>query len=138
MSRTQSVPFFPKSGNLFSPSCSPVSVAEHASIFLNTPKYPWKWFSKLFWLCQGCEDTCSSYMFGRLLKMPPVLTTNCCICQGYEEFQICLIMAPYVSITPEYAPICLNMTEYSWMYEYPWICLNKLFLLCQGSENAAI
>ena len=59
-----------------------------------------------------------------------------CICKGYPEFWICLIMAPYASTTPEYVSICLNVPQYAWtwpnipecpwMYEYPWICVNKL------------
>ena len=152
--KTQSGPFFQKSGNFFLPSCAPVSVAEYASIFLNMPKYPWKWLNKLLWLCQGSEYASSSYMFGRLLKMPSVLNKpefwiwHGCICKGYGEFWICLIMAPYPSITLEYASIYLNVPQYAWtwlnipeclwMYEYPWICLNKQFWLCHGSKYAAI
>ena len=136
---------FPKSENFFLPSCAPVSVAEYASI---------KWLNKLFWLCQGSEYTFLSYMIGRLLKIPPVLNKpgfwvwHGCICKGYAEFQIFLIMAPYASITPEYAWICLNFPQYTWtwlnipecpwMHEYPGTCLNKLFRLCQGSKYAAI
>ena len=124
--------------------CAPVSVAEYASISLNMPKYSWKRLNKLFWLCQSSEYACSSYMFGRLLKMPPVLNKPgfwiwyACICKGYAEFRIHLIMAPYASITPEYAWTWLNIPECSWMYEYPRICLNKLFWLCQGFEYTAI
>ena len=110
---------FPKSGNFFLPSCAPVSVAEYASISLNMPKYPWNWLNKLFWLCQGSEYVCSSYMFDRLLKMPPVLNKqgfwiwDDCICKGYAEFRVCLIMTPYASLTPEYASICLNVPQYA-------------------------
>ena len=104
--KTQSGPFFPKSGNFLLPSWTPVSVAEYASISLNMSKYPWKWLNKLFWPYQGSEYACSSYMFGIILKMPSVLnkpgfwTWHGCICKGYTEFRICLILAPYVSITP--------------------------------------
>ena len=121
------------------PSCAPVNVAEYASISLNMPKYPWKWLNKLFWLCQSSEDACWSYIFGRLLKMPPVLTKpgfwiwHGCIRKSYAEFQICLIMAPYGSIRPECASVCLNVPQYAWTWldilecswmnipEYAWI-----------------
>ena len=111
------------------------------------PKYPWKWLNKLFWLCQGSEYACSSYMFDRLLKMPPVLKAGFwiwhgCICKCYAVFWICLIMAQYASITPQYASICFNVPQYtwtwlnilerSWMYEYPWIWLNKTALIVSG------
>ena len=97
----QSEPFFQKSGIFcrfskrageVSPlplSCAPVSVTEYASVSLNIPKYPWKYLNKLFWLCQGSEYAWSSYIFDRLLKMPPVLNKpgfwiwHSCICKGY-------------------------------------------------------
>ena len=91
------------------------------TISLNMPKYPWKCLKKLFWLCQGSEYAWSSYMFDRLLKVPPILNKRVfwiwhgCICKGYVEFQICLIVDPYTSIMPEYAWICLNMAQYCWM-----------------------
>ena len=44
----------------------------------------------------------------------------------------CLIKVPYVSITPEYAWICLNVPQYAWK------CLNKLFRLCQGTQYTAM
>ena len=140
---------FPNSGHFFRfskrpreaspllPSCTPVSVAEHASISLNMPKYPWKCFNKLFWLCQGSEYPWSSYVFDRFLKMSPVLNKpgfriwHGCICKGYAELRICLIVTPYASIMPEYASICLNAPRYAWtllnvlnMSENAWInCL---------------
>ena len=136
-SKAPSGPFFSKSGNFFLPSCAPVSVAEYASISLNMPKYPWNWLNKLFWLCQGSEYVCSSYMFDRLLKMPPVLNKqgfwiwDDCICKGYAEFRVCLIMTPYASLTPEYALMSLNMHKNRWIFlnvpecmnipEYAWI-----------------
>ena len=62
-------------------------------------------------------------MSNRFLEMPRVLNKpefwiwHDCICKGYAELEICLIMAPYTSIMLEYASICLNvlhlnMTEY--------------------------
>ena len=45
-----------------------------------------------------------------------------CMCKGYAEFQICLIMAPNVSIIlREYASISLNARQYAWQW------LKKLF-----------
>ena len=51
--------------------------------------------------------------FQRVQGRPPLFPISC---------------AP-VSVT-EYAPVSLNMTK------YPWECLIKQFLLCQGSEYA--
>ena len=109
---TQSGNFFPKSGHFFSISkkgqeaaplrtiCAPLSVAEYASIWLNMLKHLRKCLNKLFWLCQDSEYAWSSCMFDRLLKMPWVLNKlgfwiwHGCICKGYAEFRICLIIAP--------------------------------------------
>ena len=142
---TQSTLFFPKSGHFFwfpkktrvaSPllsSSGPVSVAEYASISLDMTKYYWKCLTKLFWLCQGSEFAWSSYMFDRLLKMPRVLNKpgfriwHGCICKGYAEFQICLIMAPDAPIMPKHDSICLNVPHYARarlnIAEYPWLYL---------------
>ena len=115
------------------PSCAPVSVAEYTSISLSMPKYPWKCLNRLLWLCQGSEYAWSSFMFDRLLKMPRVLNKpgfwlwHVCICKGYAEFRIRLIVAPYVSIMPGYASVCLNVPQYAWTWrnisECPWMCL---------------
>ena len=116
--RTLSVFKNGRGGVPFSPSCTPVSVAENESVFLNMPKYPWKYLNKLFSLCQGSEYAWSSYMFDKLLKMPLVLnepgfwTWNCCKWKSYADFQICLIMASYASIMPEYDSICANIPQY--------------------------
>ena len=119
---TQSGLFFPKYRHFFrfskragktsplNPSCMP----ENALISLNLPEYPLKSFNKLFY-ARALKYGWSSYMFERLLKMPWVLRKpwfsiwHGCICEGYVEFQICLIMAPYASIMPEYASLCLNV-----------------------------
>ena len=79
-------------------------VAEYASVSLNIPKYPWKRLNKLFWLCQSSEYAWSCYIFYMLLKMPRVLNKpgfwiwHGCICKGYAEFWICLIIASYAII----------------------------------------
>ena len=36
-----------------------------------------------------------------------------CICKCYAEFRICLIMALYASIMPEYASVYLNVPQYA-------------------------
>ena len=142
---TQSGSFFPKSGHYFrfskkaaevSPlifSRTPVSVAEYASISLSIPKYPWKCLNKLSWLCQCSEYAWSSYMFDMILMMFLVLNKpgfwmcHGCICKGYTEFRICMVMAPYTSLMPKYAWIWLNVFQYAWTWlniaECPWICL---------------
>ena len=49
---------------------------------------------------------------------------NGCIPKGYTEIQICLNMAQYVSIMPEYALMSLNIAEHGWILlndpEYAW------------------
>ena len=52
----------------FLPSYVPVSVAEHVSVSLNMTKCLCKWLNKLFWLFQGSEYACLSYMFDRLWR----------------------------------------------------------------------
>ena len=102
---------------LSSPSCAPLSVTEYASISLNIPKYPWKCLNKLSWLCQCSEYGWSSDMFNILLKMPQVLNVprfwiwHGYICKGYTEFWICLNIAQYTSIMPEYDSICCNVRQ---------------------------
>ena len=104
------------------------------------PKYLWKCLNKTFWLWQGSEFILSLYMFDRILKMPRVLSQPAfwiwhgCICKGYAEFRIFLIMAAYASIMPDmsqYALKSFNILEHGWIllnvHEYAWKCLNKLF-----------
>ena len=120
--------FFPKSEHFFQflkkgrgglprlPSCMPVSVAICASVSLNITKHHWKCLNKLIWLCQGSEDVLSSYMFNKLSKMSRIINLagfwiwHGCLCKRYTEFWICLNIAHYDSIMPEYASICLNVT----------------------------
>ena len=122
-----------REASLLPPSCAPVNVSDYAAISLNMPKYPWKCLNKLFWLCQNSEHAWSSYMFDRILKMPRVLNKpqfwiwHACTYKGYAQFRICLIMAPYASVIPKHASICLNVPQYVWTWmntaECPWICL---------------
>ena len=69
------------------------SVVEYASKSLNIPKYPWKCLNKLFWLFQGSEYSCLSYVFDRLLKMPWVLNVprfNASVTQSHKCGSLCL------------------------------------------------
>ena len=125
-----------------------VSLAECTSISLNMPKHSWKCLNKLLWLWQGSEYSWSSYMFDRLLKTPPVLNEpglwiwHSCICKGYAVFRICLIIAPYPSIMPEYPLMFLDIREHDWILlnilDCAWKCRNKLFWVCQDSQYATI
>ena len=61
-----------------------------------------------------------------VLNMPVFWIRYGYVWKGYTEFEICLVMAPYASIMPEYALISLNMPGNGWIVniaEYPWICL---------------
>ena len=61
-------------------------------------------------------------MLNRILKMPQVLKNqgfwiwHVCMYKGYVEFRLFLIMAPYGSIMPRYASICLNVPQYAWTW----------------------
>ena len=79
------------------------------------------------WICmlilyvrQAFEDASSS-------NKPGFWIWHGCICKGYAEFRICLIMAPCISIMPEYALMFLNIPEYDWilmslnMSEHSWL-----------------
>ena len=97
------------------------------------PKYLWKCLIKLFWLFQGSQCGWSSFMMDKPLKMPRVGNNpgfwiwHGCICKRYTEFRICMIMAPYISIMPEYDSICLNVQQYIRtrlnITECLWICV---------------
>ena len=83
-------------------------------IYLNIPKYPWKFLNKLFWIWKGKKNAWSSYMSDRVLNMSGFCMWHDCN-KGYTEFWISLNMAQYASIMPEYAWIALmslNMSEY--------------------------
>ena len=71
------------------------------------------------------------------LNLPGFWIRHSCICKGYAEFWICLNMAQYASVMPEYALMFLNMPEHGWVLLNVSICLNKLFWLCQGSQYAS-
>ena len=113
---TQSGPFFQKPGHFFqffkrAGEASPLPVVACLWVWLNIYQYPWICLNILenawincsmlgIWICM------ISYIFDRLLKMPQALNKpgfsiwHGCICKGYADFQICLILAPYASIMP--------------------------------------
>ena len=112
------------------PSCALVSCCW---ICISIPEYAeisWKCLNKLFWLCQGSGYAWSSYMFDKLLNMPPVLNKpgfwiwHGLYMQGLRRVPNMSIMAPYASIIPEYALMLLNMPDHGWMLlnvpEHAW------------------
>ena len=72
-------------------------------------------------MCQGSKYAWSSNMFDRILKMSQVLKKqgfwiwHDCLCKGYIDFRIFLIMAPYTSIMPKYVSIYLNTADCPWL-----------------------
>ena len=140
---TQSEPSFPKSGHFFlfkkgqgrHPLSPPllVDVAEYSSTSLNIPKYHW-----------NCSDyargpnmhdylTCSTGFWrclARVLNKSGFWIWHGCIWKGFEEFWICLIMAPYASVMPECALKSHNILAHGWILlsvlKYAWKYLNKL------------
>ena len=87
-------------------------------------------------LCQDSEYAWPFYMFDRLLKMLGVLNNpgfwiwHSFLCKGYAEVRVCLIMAPYTSVIPEFASIFLDVPQ---MREHGWIILSQ-----NMPENALI
>ena len=61
----------------------------------------------------------------QVLKNPGFWIWHGCMYKGYVEFWSILIMAPYGSVMPKYASICLNVPQYAWTWlnivECPWI-----------------
>ena len=72
-------------------------------------------------MCLGSKYAQSSNMFDRILKMSQVLKKqgfwiwHSCLCKGYIDFRIFLIMAPYTSIMPKYVSIYLNTADCPWL-----------------------
>ena len=72
-------------------------------------------------MCQGSKYAQSSNMFDRILKMSQVLKKqgfwiwHGCLCKGYIDFRIFLIMAPYTSIMPKYVSIYLRTADCPWL-----------------------
>ena len=95
-------------------------------VWLNMHQYPWICLKILenAWIncfMPGLEYALSSDMYARLLKMHLVLNKpglwiwHGFICKGESDFCICLIMALYASIMPEYALMSLDMPEHDWI-----------------------
>ena len=97
-------------------SCTPW-VWMNKDQYLNIPKYCWKCLHNA--MCQGFEYACSSYMFNRVFKKPWVWNVSefwiwhGCICKCYTKIWICLNLAQYTSVMPEYVAICLNILQYA-------------------------
>ena len=150
--------FFPKAENSFRifkkrqeqppplhSSCAPLRLAKYASVSLNIPKYPWKCFNRLFWLCQHSEYVWSSEMFDWLLKTPWVLNVSefwvwhGCICKGYTVFWIYLYNMPeYNVLTISRFSICVIILyiwqsfKYASGIKYPRV-LNVLWYSCNNT-----
>ena len=134
---TQSEPFFPKledrGGLPLLLSCMPVSVAVYVSISLNIPKYPWKCWNKLFWLCQGSEcDAWSSYVWQTIedasgCKYVRFLNLAFLYRLGLDRVLNMFEYDPNTSIMPNYATVCFNVPQYAWTWlniaECSWVWL---------------
>ena len=113
-------------------------------------QYPWIWLNVFANGWTNCSDYSRSLnMHAYLICLTGFedvsisesrfLNWHGCIYKIYPEFWICLIIAPYASITTVYTQICVNVPEYSWtwlnipkypwIYECPWVCLNKQTVL---------
>ena len=82
---------------------------------------PGLWICMIIWHgWQAFEDALGS-------KSARVLNMARLYMQGLRKFRICLFMAPYLSLMPEYASIYLNVSQYTWTWlniaECPWIYL---------------
>ena len=152
-----------ESGLLFSKTWALFSIFKKGqqgippSLWLNTQQYPRISLNILqnFWI------NYSGYV--SVLNMADTCSTVFEDVSGLTEFWICLNMAQYVPIAPEYASICMIIAKYCWMslnmsenvwincFDYArvlnmshrprylagfWICLR--FKICQGSENATL
>ena len=117
---------------------SPLLLVARLEVWLNMHLYPYICLNILENAWINCSDYARALNMHdhltvwQVFKMPQVLNKPAfwiwhgCICKGYAEFRICLIIAPYTSIMPEHASICLNIPRYVWTWlniaECPWIC----------------
>ena len=110
--------FFFQKCNLFCSRPISINIPEYPknileNIRINSSDYA-KALNKYAW---------SSYLFERISKMPQVLNKpglwiwQGCICKGYLEFRIFLILAPDASIMPKYASTCLDVSQYAWTWQ---------------------
>ena len=131
---TLSAPFFQKSGQFFwfskrAGEASPLPLAARLWVWLNMHQYPWICLNILI----------NAYEWTVLTMLGPWIcmiilhvrhtfedASGCTQSSEYDaELWICLIMAPYPSIMPEYALISLSMLEHGWILlnvpENAWI-----------------
>ena len=102
---------------------SPLSCAPVSGVWLNMHQYSWMCANILenFWI--NCSD------YAKSLKITDHLTGSAGFwrCQGLSR-------VPYASIMPEYAWICLNVSQYTWTWlniaDCPWIYLQNAWINC--------
>ena len=100
------------------------SLLAHLWVWWNTDQYPWislNIFKKSWIYCSNYARALKNQiilhvrqtlnMLGALNK-PGFQIWDGCICKGYPEFRICLVMLSYALIMPEYGLICLNMPKH--------------------------
>ena len=114
---TQSGSFFLKSEHCIqfpkrAGKASPLPLVAPLWVYMNMHQYPWIYLNVLENAWINCSDyaralnmhdhlTCSTG-FCRCLKLIiGFWIWHSCICKGYAEFQICVIMSPYTPIMPE-------------------------------------
>ena len=111
------------------PICAPVSVTEYASISLkNILAKSWINCSDYVKTLNMHDHLTCSTDFWRWLRFSISQSSEygtVVYFKGYAEFRICLTMAPYASLIPEYILMFLNMPEHGWILlhvpEYAWI-----------------
>ena len=95
-------------------------------VWLNMYQYPWIWLNVFANGWTNCSDysralnmhaylICLTGFEDVSISESRFLNWHGCIYKIYPEFWICLIIAPYVSITTVYTQICVNVPEYSWI-----------------------
>ena len=131
---------------LLHPSCTPVSVADYASISLNILENAWAncsdWARTLkicliiLYVWQAFEGA-SGHECARVLNMTWLYMQWL---QRLLNVWIWLNMPQCLNM-PQYALMSLKMPEHGWILlnisEYAWECLNKLFWLNLVSQYAS-
>ena len=72
----------------------------------------------MFWQCQGSEYVWSSYILDMswVLNVSEFWTWCGSTCKGYTDIWICLNIAHYASVMPEYACAYLNVPKHAWTW----------------------
>ena len=98
---------------LLFPSWTPVNMDEYALLSLNIAKYltmPGLWICLIILhVWQGFEDASGP-------NVPGFWICHDFTCKYHTEFWISLNMAQHVLIIPQYASICLNVSQYAWKW----------------------